>query len=396
MSNSSLVNYVKISPNRTSPRRGKISKIVIHHMAGNLSVETCGRVFAPSSRQASSHYGIGSDGRIGMYCPESDRAWTTGHQIDHQAVTIEVADDVIGGNWHSSAKAMESLVKLCADICRRNGIKNPTYTGNGNGTFLMHKWYQATDCPGNYLASQFPWIAQQVNNLLNNGSYTAPSGSVVTINPEDKGYLMKGDTGSAVKTMQTMLIACGYSCGASSVDGSFGNDTRNALMKFQQDNKLEVDGYYGNESKAALTAKYNAIKNSTSSTTKPSVSKPITTSKTKLEVDGSWGKNTTLALQRYLGTMQDGIVSGQPDDNKRYLSACSTTSWEFKEGKCTGSHMVRKLQKLVGAGVDGYMGKNSVTSLQRFLKGKGFYTGAIDGSCGKQTVKALQSFLNAN
>ncbi len=58
MSNSSLVNYVKISPNRTSPRRNKITKITIHHMAGNLSVETCGNVFAPRSRQASSNYGI--------------------------------------------------------------------------------------------------------------------------------------------------------------------------------------------------------------------------------------------------------------------------------------------------------------------------------------------------
>lgn len=166
MSNSSLVNYVAISPNRTIPRNGKISKIVIHHMAGNLSVETCGNVFAPASRKASSHYGIGSDGRIGMYCEEKDRAWTTGHQIDHQAVTIEVADDVIGNGWHSSDKAMKSLVLLCADICRRNGIINPTYTGDGNGTFLMHKWYQATDCPGAYLESQFPWIAQEVNKIL--------------------------------------------------------------------------------------------------------------------------------------------------------------------------------------------------------------------------------------
>lgn len=166
MSNSSLVNYVAISPNRTIPRNGIISKIVIHHMAGNLSVETCGNVFAPASRKASSHYGIGSDGRIGMYCEEKDRAWTTGNQIDHQAVTIEVADDVIGNGWHSSDSAMKSLVLLCADICRRNGIINPTYTGDGNGTFLMHKWYQATDCPGAYLESKFPWIAEQVNEIL--------------------------------------------------------------------------------------------------------------------------------------------------------------------------------------------------------------------------------------
>ena len=76
MSNSSLISYTKISPNRTSPRKKPIRKITIHHMAGNLTVEQCGAVFAPTSRKASSNYGIGTDGRIGMYVEEKDRAWT--------------------------------------------------------------------------------------------------------------------------------------------------------------------------------------------------------------------------------------------------------------------------------------------------------------------------------
>ena len=87
MSNSSLVNYVKISPNRTSPRRNKITKITIHHMAGNLSVETCGNVFAPRSRQASSNYGIDSNGRVGMYVEEKDRSWcSSSSSNDHLAM----------------------------------------------------------------------------------------------------------------------------------------------------------------------------------------------------------------------------------------------------------------------------------------------------------------------
>lgn len=168
MSNSSLVNYVRISPNRTSPRRGKIKYIIPHHMAGNLSVETCGRVF--QNREASSHYGIGSDGRVGMYCEEKDRAWTTGAQIDHEAVTIEVADDVIGNGWHSSESAMNKLVELCADICQRNGIPKLVYTGDKSGNLLMHKWFQPTDCPGAYLESRFPWVAEQTNKILEGSS----------------------------------------------------------------------------------------------------------------------------------------------------------------------------------------------------------------------------------
>ena len=77
MSNSALVNYTCISPNSNNPRNAGIKKITIHHMAGNLSVETCGKIFASSARQASSNYGIGSDGRVGMYVEEKDRSWCT-------------------------------------------------------------------------------------------------------------------------------------------------------------------------------------------------------------------------------------------------------------------------------------------------------------------------------
>lgn len=167
MSNSPLVDYTKISPNRTSPRNHPIDRITIHHMAGNLSVETCGNVFTPSSRKASANYGIDSDGRVGMYVEEKDRSWCSSNSAnDHRAVTIEVADNADGPGWGCSDKAMNKLVELCADICKRNGIARLNYTGDTNGNLTMHKWFAATDCPGAYLESKFPWIADQVNKIL--------------------------------------------------------------------------------------------------------------------------------------------------------------------------------------------------------------------------------------
>ena len=131
MSNSSLISYTKISPNRTSPRKKPIRKITIHHMAGNLTVEQCGAVFAPTSRKASSNYGIGTDGRIGMYVEEKDRAWTSSSpNNDNQAVTIEVANNALGPNWTVSDKAMASLIDLCVDICKRNGKQFPSWSMN--------------------------------------------------------------------------------------------------------------------------------------------------------------------------------------------------------------------------------------------------------------------------
>lgn len=167
MSNSPLVDYTKISPNRTSPRNHVIDRITIHHMAGNLSVETCGNVFEPSARQASSNYGIDSEGRVGMYVEEKDRSWCSSNsENDHRAVTIEVADDIMGNGWHSSEKAMNKLIDLCVDICKRNGIAKLIYTGNTSGNLTMHKWFASTDCPGAFLERKFPWIAEQVNKRL--------------------------------------------------------------------------------------------------------------------------------------------------------------------------------------------------------------------------------------
>ena len=167
MSNSSLISYTKISPNRTSPRKKPIRKITIHHMAGNLTVEQCGAVFAPTSRKASSNYGIGTDGRIGMYVEEKDRAWTSSSpDNDNQAVTIEVANSTLGPNWAVSDKAMASLIDLCVDICKRNGIQRLNFTGDKTGNLTMHCYFKSTLCPGPYLKSKFPYIASEVNKRL--------------------------------------------------------------------------------------------------------------------------------------------------------------------------------------------------------------------------------------
>lgn len=188
MSNSSLVNHIRISPNKTSPRNARIDRITIHHMAGNLSVETCGNVFAPTSRKASSNYGIGSDGRVGMYVEEKDRSWCSSSAAnDNRAVTIEVADDRSTGGWHSSEKAMNKLIQLCADICKRNGISRLNYTGNTSGNLTMHKWFAATDCPGAYLEQHFPWIATQTNNLLTTGKFQGISGNSISGIPYGSG-----------------------------------------------------------------------------------------------------------------------------------------------------------------------------------------------------------------
>ena len=173
MSNSSLVGYTRLSPNCNSPRNAEIRKITIHHVAGIVSAETIGNIFASPSRGASANYGIGNDGKIGLYVNESDRAWTSGSASnDNQAITIEVSNCETGGDWKVSDAAYETLINLCVDICKRNGIASLNWTGDANGTLTCHYMFQATACPGPYLKSKMPEIAQRVNDAL--GSSPAP------------------------------------------------------------------------------------------------------------------------------------------------------------------------------------------------------------------------------
>lgn len=177
MSNSALVDYTRLTNNCSKPRGGKICRITIHHMAGNLTVEQCAAVFC-GTRQASSNYGIGSDGRVGLYVEEKNRAWTSSSKAnDNLAVTIEVANSVTEEPWTVSDAAYSKLIELCADICRRNGKSKLLYLGSRAATdayspaademlLTMHQWFAATSCPGTYLKQRFPEIARRVTEIL--------------------------------------------------------------------------------------------------------------------------------------------------------------------------------------------------------------------------------------
>lgn len=176
LSNSKLISYTKISPNRTSPRNHKIDTVTIHCVVGQCSVETLGNIFAPTSRQASCNYGIGADGRIGMYCEEKDRSWCSSNAAnDNRAITIEVASDT-KHPYAVNAKAYAALIDLLVDICKRNGIPRLVWStskadrvNHKNGcNMTVHRDYANKSCPGEYLYSRHAQIASEVNKRLGN------------------------------------------------------------------------------------------------------------------------------------------------------------------------------------------------------------------------------------
>lgn len=157
----------RLSPNYTKNRTSKIKYIVIHHMAGIMSAESCCNIFMKPERKASANYCIGKDGEIWSSVPEEFRAWTTGNaSVDHAGITIEVSNSSLGPSWLVSDKVYQSLIALCVDICQRYNI-TPIFTGKKESSTLQaHRWYQATLCPGPYLYDKFPRIALDITQRL--------------------------------------------------------------------------------------------------------------------------------------------------------------------------------------------------------------------------------------
>lgn len=152
MSNSPLVEYTRLSPYYTPNRymydkHHTISKITIHHTAGVLSLEQFGAIVTRPGRNMSATYCVDKNARVGLFCDEKNRPWTSSSPAnDLVAVTIEVSNSKLGDPWPVSDKVYNRVIELCIDICKRNNIKELTFTGDKNGSLTFHKFFAATGC----------------------------------------------------------------------------------------------------------------------------------------------------------------------------------------------------------------------------------------------------------
>lgn len=185
--NSSMVSYTKLSPNHSGQRTHSIDRITPHCVVGQLSCESICGCFTSPSRQASCNYGIGKDGRVSLCVEEKNRSWcSSSNANDQRAITIECASDMSEPYAMNSA-VYDSLVKLCTDICRRNGKTKLLWLGDKNKTLnyapksdemvlTVHRWFANKSCPGNWLYARLDDLAAKVTANLG-GSSVTPSPS---------------------------------------------------------------------------------------------------------------------------------------------------------------------------------------------------------------------------
>jgi glucan-binding YG repeat protein len=227
MSNSSLVNYTKLSPNHSGKRTHTIDRITPHCVVGQVSVERLGSIFAPASRKASCNYGIGSDGRVGLYCDEGNRSWcSSSNANDQRAVTIECASDTTHP-YAFKEVVYNKLIDLCADICKRNGKnkliwindknKALNYTPKSNEMLItVHRWFANKACPGDWLMNRMGDLVTKVNAKLSTPTPAptpAPTPTTDTLYRVRKSWADSKSQIGAYKSLENAKKNCkeGYS-----------------------------------------------------------------------------------------------------------------------------------------------------------------------------------------
>lgn len=199
--NSSMVDYTRLSPNHSGQRTNAIDRISPHCVVGQCTAEGLGDWFAKSSTQASSNYGIDRNGRVGLYVEEKNRSWcTSSNANDQRAVTIECASDTKEPYTMNSA-VYATLIKLCTDICQRNGKSKLLWLDDKDKTLAyspaademvitVHRWFANKSCPGNWLYSRLGDLAEKVTAALG-GATEQPTQHVEPEKPKTQIYRVR-------------------------------------------------------------------------------------------------------------------------------------------------------------------------------------------------------------
>ena len=230
----------EILTNNYNTRKKPILKFTPHHTAVVASAENIAKNFNTNGNSA--NYVIGSDGTIISCVPEEYRAWTSSSEDnDTQAITVEVCNSTGAPEWKVSDKALEALIDLGVDICRRYNLPGFTWTGDKNGTLTIHKMFWATACPGPYLESKMPYIAEEITKRLKEDTPM-----VYKINIDDlrkKGYTsISFELGAASETPSTPTIKVGSTVKLKSGAKTYDGGTLSSFVYNRNHKVKEING----------------------------------------------------------------------------------------------------------------------------------------------------------
>ncbi len=414
--NSPLATYKHISPNRNNGRVDndgtvidKITKITVHHMAGVCSLETFDNIVSNPNRQMSANYAIGNDGRIGLFCEEKDRSWCSSNKWnDNRAITIEVSNSAYGdaSGWPIGEAAYNSLIELCVDICKRNGISKLEFTGDKNGSLTFHYLFCQTSCPGPWMKAHTQDLCDKVNSRLGASTstpiglytvslttgtpiYDTPNGKAVgeisastkytiteekTVNGDKFGKLKSGvgwvllekhkEPTPEVKTLYTKSLKSTdtlYETAGGKVIGTVGATGVFSIV----DEKTVGDKIYG---KLKSGAGWVVVKQ---------IEQPKPASWWSGKYDAQIKELQQILNVGGAGLVVDGIAGDKT------FNACK----KYTVAKGDTGNLIKWVQKRLGVSADGIAGQQTMNAIYAFQKKNGLGTGYLGGNDWKYLIR---------
>lgn len=390
---------VRILSRHFSKGRGghRVEFIGVHHNAGNLSIADCYNVW--QNREASAHYQVDGNGRIGQLVWDKDTAWALGNfNANQRSINIEHANNTgAAGGWTVSEPTLDNGAHLVAALCKFYKLGRPVWGKN----VRPHSQISPTACPGaiggaqrdHYMERAQYWYDQMT------GSHPAPAPqpSPQPAPQPNNGHSGTGFGGTYTCMVDTLNVRTAPSIYAQAVATYHKGQT-----VVLDDWYKNADGYiWGKYTGGSGNIRYIAVGKATGKVSNDDFlikDGKVSVQTVNLGDKNYWGPAYTKALQAALGTTQDGIISSQPAANRKYIGCADTHSWEFVNSGAKGSKLIAALQKRVGSTADGLFGKNSAMAIQKYLVAHGYNVGSAgcDGYFGNNSCIALGKAIEAN
>lgn len=370
----------------------KIKYIVMHYTGNAKDTALANAKYFHTSinRSASAHYFV-DETSIYQSVKDNYVAWSVGDKGTGKLKGIATNSNTLNIEMCTSGGSEVS------EATENNAVELVKYLMNKYGIDANHvaRHYDITkkSCPSASFRTGDRWskFIAKLGGSVQDATMVSPAPSAKV-----KSYLSQGDKGNAVRTMQTMLIACGYSCGKYGADGSFGTGSKNALKSFQKDHGLTVDGLYGNSSKAKLEAVYNtrntANKPSGNDLVRSGQQHTINYTGHQISVDGYYGNETKKNIVRcFQVAMNHDYRRSLAVDGIAGSGTLSALGKHYvKQGE--SQELVRAVQVALYChgynpqGTDAVFGANTKAAVVAFQKAHGL---SADGVAGRNTILKL-------
>ena len=361
MSYSPLVSYYNLSPNRESRGGNKIQGFAIHCFVGQVGVERGVDAFKPV-KDASANYVIAYDGKIGCAVDDEFRAWTTSTGLDAKLITIECASDSFHP-YKITDECYKSLINLLVDRCKAYGIKKLMWRADKEAALrwdlstqnmVVHRWFAAKACPGDFLFNLHYQIADEVNKRLGEEPQPTPSQDIYRV--QVGAYRVRDNADKVADNLQSD----GYSTYIVTVDGLY---------------KVQVGAFASRDNAVRLRDELRG-KGYSAFVTEGKRDSKVDQSVVKLQdalnavygaglsVDGVFGDETLAALPDDMSNGDDNAVVACLQEKLNDLGYTLDVDGIF--GDVT-EECVRDYQSSHGLEVDGIVGKMTWTKLYRIM-----------------------------